>query len=370
MAAIKDNYDHLSIESKWREHWKKTKLYAWNKDAVRENSFVIDTPPPYASGILHMGHIFGFIQADSVARYQRMKGKNVFYPIGFDDNGLPTERVVEKEIGKRANSMPRHEFRKLCNKVIDKIEAGFTESLKLTSLSLDWDQFYRTIDDRSITISQMSFLDLYEKDFIYRTLQPTIWDPVDKTALAQADLEDKERQGVMYEIKFQTEKKEEIVIASTRPELLPACVAIFYNKADKRYKHLHGQFAIVPICGTKIPILADEQVQMDKGTGLVMCCTFGDMVDIDWWRKHKLPTRVILDEFGRISLKDKLKDQAFQFQDTHLFEELLSKIEQKKVFEAREITAEFLKNQGVILSQTEVVRMVKCAERSKAPMKF
>ena len=370
MGIIDNNYDHLKVEQKWRAHWEKTKLYAWNKNATRETSFVIDTPPPYASGVLHMGHVFGFIQADSIARYQRMKGKNVFYPIGFDDNGLPTERVVEKKIGKRASSMPRHEFKKLCNQVVDEIEAGFTESFKLTSLSLDWDQFYRTIDDRSTTISQMSFLDLHEKDFVYRTLQPTIWDPIDKTALAQADLEDKERPGTMYELKFHTEKKEEIVIASTRPELLPACVAIFYNKDDTRYKHLHNQFAIVPITGTKVQILPDEQVQIDKGTGLVMCCTFGDMVDIDWWRKHKLPTRVILDQFGKISLKDKLQDQAFQFEETHLFDELIEKIEQKKVFEARGIMAEFLKNQGVVLSETKVVRMVKCAERSKAPMEI
>lgn len=370
MGIINSNYEHQIVEPKWREHWEKVKLYAWNKNATRENSFVIDTPPPYASGTLHMGHVFGFIQTDSIARYQRMKGKNVFYPIGFDDNGLPTERVVEKQTGRKASSMPRHEFRELCNQVIDEIEAGFTESFKLTSLSLDWDQFYRTIDDRSVTISQMSFLDLYEKDLVYRTLQPTIWDPVDNTALAQADLEDKEKAGVMYEIKFHTEAKEEIVIASTRPELLPACVAIFYNKDDTRYKHLHGQFSIVPICGTKVPILADEQVQIDKGTGLVMCCTFGDMVDIEWWRKHKLPTRVILDHFGKISLKDKLKDQAFQFQETHLFLELVDKLEQKKVNEAREIIAEFLKNHGMILSQTEVTRMVKCAERSKAPMEI
>jgi len=370
MGIINKDYDHTSIEKKWREHWDKTKPYAWNKDATRENSFVIDTPPPYASGNLHMGHVFGFVQADSIARYQRMKGKNVFYPIGFDDNGLPTERAAEKEIGKRASSMPRHEFRKLCNQVIDKIEVDFAEVFKLISLSLDWDQFYRTIDDRSIAISQMSFLDLHEKNFVYRTLQPTIWDPVDKTALAQADLEDKEMSGIMHEIKFHTEKNEEIIIASTRPELLPACVAIFYHKDDSRYKHLQNQFAVVPICGTKVPILPDEQVQIDKGTGLVMCCTFGDMVDIDWWRKHKLPTRVILDQFGRISLKDKLKDQAFQFQGTHLFEELIEKIEQKKVAAAREITAEFLKNQGLILSQTPVVRMVKCAERSKSPMEI
>ena len=371
MGIIDGNYDFLKIEQKWRAHWDKIKLYSWNKDATRETSFIIDTPPPYASGDLHMGHIFGFIQIDSIARYQRMKGKNVFYPIGFDDNGLPTERVVEKKIGKKANSMPRHEFRALCNQVVEEIEERFTESFKLTSLSLDWDQFYRTIDDRSTTISQMSFIDLYEKDCVYRMLQPTIWDPVDNTALAQADLEDREQPGIMYELKFSIDtSNEEIVIASTRPELLPACVALFYNKDDTRYKHLHNKFAIVPITGAKVPILPDEQVQIDKGTGLVMCCTFGDMVDIDWWRKHKLPTRVILNQFGKISLKDKLQDQAFQFEETHLFAELIEKIENKKVIEAREIIVDFLKNQGVILSEKKVLRMVKCAERSKAPMEI
>jgi valyl-tRNA synthetase len=360
-------YDWRAAEQKWQAAWKSSKLYAWNEKAARKDTFVIDTPPPYASGTLHMGHIFGFVQADAIARYKRMTGKNVFFTLGFDDNGLPTERAVEKEIGRKASSMQRHEFRDLCMKVIAKIEAGFIESFSRIGLSIDWSQTYRTIDDRSVTISQMSFMDLYEKNLIYRTLQPTIWDTIDQTALAQADLEDKETPGTMYEILFKVSgTEEEILIASTRPELLPACVAVFYHPEDYRYTHLKGKIAVTPICGTHVAMLADEQVKPDKGTGLVMCCTFGDMVDIDWWRKHNLGTRVILDKFGRIALQDKLKDTAFAFQNTKLFEEMVALLEQKKVLEARTIMVELLKREGFLRGITPVNRTVKCAERSKS----
>jgi valyl-tRNA synthetase len=365
--AANSEYDWRSVEQKWQTTWKNSELYAWNANIDRENTFVIDTPPPYASGTLHMGHIFGFVQADTIARYQRMNGKNVFFTLGFDDNGLPTERAVEKEIGRKASSMQQHEFRSLCMDVIAKIEASFIESFSKIGLSIDWSQTYRTIDDRSVTISQMSFIDLYEKNLIHRTLQPTIWDTVDQTALAQADLEDKETPGTMHEIVFKVAgTDEEILIASTRPELLPACVAVFYNPEDPRYTHLQGKTAVTPICDTHVPILADEQVKPDKGTGLVMCCTFGDMVDIDWWRKHSLATRVILDKSGRMALQDKLQDSAFAFQKSKLFDEMISLLEQKKVPEARTIIAELLKREGFLRSTTPVSRTVKCAERSKS----
>lgn len=353
-----DNYDRNTIEKKWREIWAKSSVYAWDKDGPKENMFVIDTPPPYASGTLHMGHIFGFVQADVVARYQRQRGKNVFFTIGFDDNGLPTERTVEKEIGRRASSMPRYEFRSLCLQVIEKIEANFIEAFKQTALSIDWSQVYRTIDDRCTTISQMSFIDLYEKGLVHRTLQPTIWDTVDQTALAQADLEDKEMPGIMHEIKFQSEDGKDLIIASTRPEMLPACVALLYHPTDQRYQSLQNKFAIVPLCGHKVPIIADEQVQLDKGTGLVMCCTFGDIVDIEWWRRHNLATRIMLDVAGRISLKN-IDRSGFD-------SEVLERIEQKKINEARLIMAELLDNRGLLLNKTNVTRMVKCAERSKS----
>ena len=369
MKVFPNQYNHNEIAEKWQTYWQKHNIYKWDSSKERKDNFVIDTPPPTVSGLLHMGHIFSYTQTDFIARYQRMKGKNVFYPMGFDDNGLPTERLVEKVKKIRARDLPREEFRQICMEVVEESEKDFEALFNSISVSVDWSQKYQTISNHSATISQMSFLDLHEKGHIYRSLEPTIWDPVDRTALAQTDLEDKEMSSVMNDIKFTTEDDEEIIIATTRPELLPACVAVLFNPEDKRYHNLKDKFAISPLFGVEVPIIEDTTVEIDKGTGLVMCCTFGDVTDIDWWRKHKLPTRVVIDHGGRISLKDKVSDPLFPFKSPEI-EEIIEKLDSKKVKEARGIIIEILQEKGLLLSQTEVKHSVKCAERSKAPVEM
>jgi valyl-tRNA synthetase len=370
MNQLAAKYNHQEIESKWQAVWQDTGIYNWEKNMPREQTFVIDTPPPTVSGTLHMGHVFSYTQADFVARFQRMNGKTVFYPMGFDDNGLPTERLVEKVKKVRAASMPREEFVALCREVVDEAEEEFARLFKSIALSIDWSQLYQTVSDQSVTLSQMSFLDLIEKDRAYRKLQPTLWDPVDSTALAQAEVVDIEMQSFMNEIIFQTEDGEEFIISTSRPELLPACVAVFYHPEDARFKHLVGKMAITPLFGVKVPIIADEKVDIEKGTGLVMCCTFGDTTDIDWWRDHNLPLRVILNKYGKIDFLDSLGEGAWASIDTNLARQYIEQIKGLKVKDAREKMLEFLKDNKKLVAQQPITHMVKCGERSSAPLEI
>lgn len=342
--SFKDKLNISEIEAKWQKIWNKADIYKWDNTKSREEIFSIDTPPPTVSGELHMGHVFSYTQADFIARFQRMNGKSVFYPIGFDDNGLPTERLVEKVKKIRAKDLSRQEFIKVCEEVVLEIEEKFRNIYKSLGLSFDWKQEYQTISDRSRKLSQMSFIDLYNKRKIVRKFGPSFWDIKDQTAIAQAENVDKEQTGILNNIKFKTVNGEEIVIATTRPEMLPACVAIFYHPNDNRYQHLKNTEAVIPFFNNQVPILADEDVDQEKGTGLVMCCTFGDMQDIEWWRKHKLNTIESIDLYG------KMKNAGF--------------LDALKIKEARELIIEKLKLAQLLLKQTKIVQNVKCAERS------
>ncbi len=355
------NYDFNISEKKWQTTWQENRVYKYDPTESRENSFVVDTPPPTVSGQLHMGHIFSYTQADFVVRFQRMIGKNIFYPIGFDDNGLPTERLVEKQRNVKATNMDRAEFVALCKEVVKSEEVHIKNVFNNIALSVDWDLQYQTISPRSISISQMSFLDLMNKNQIYRDDQPMLWDPVDQTALAQADIEDKTRDSMMNDIIFKSDKGDDLTIATTRPELLPACVAVFFHPDDARYKHLSGTHATSPLFKAKVPLLADGLVQMDKGTGLVMCCTFGDATDIIWWKTHKLNSKVILNKVGRII------PLAFEDKEADGYAKAL---EGMKVNEARAKVIEQLKEAGLLLNQTPITQSVKCAERSGAPLEI
>ena len=289
---LTEKYNHKESEKKWQEYWRRNKVYTWKNDLPREQTFVIDTPPPTVSGLLHMGHVFSYTQADFVARFHRMRGKDVFYPMGFDDNGLPTERLVEKIIGKKAGVYESENghgsFVSKCREVVEDAEKEFEAMFNEIALSVDWEQKYQTISPESQKISQASFIDLYHKKFVEKKFEPVFWDVADRTALAQADLVDKEIEGVMNYVEFAIDGSDEkIEIMTTRPELLPACVAVMVNPDDSRYKHLHGKFAITPLFAVKVKIIADEDVQVDKGTGAVMCCTFGDKTDISWFKKFK-----------------------------------------------------------------------------------
>ena len=305
------SYDPKTREAHWQQHWLDAGTYHWQNDAPREETFVIDTPPPTVSGVLHMGHIFSYTQADFIARFQRMRGKDVFYPMGFDDNGLPTERLVEKIKGVRGSSMPRPEFVALCREVVVEAEDEFRRLFRSTGLSVDWRQEYQTNSDDVRALSQQSFLDLVEKDQVYRAFRPTYWDWVDQTAIASAEIENKDMPGVMCELRFTLEEGMPITIMTTRPELLGACVAVMYHPEDPNATKYANAHAITPLFGVKVPMIADAMVDREKGTGLVMCCTFGDDTDKIWWQKHGLPMRTLLRKDGKLDFGNDLYIRSF-----------------------------------------------------------
>lgn len=367
MTALPESYDTAAIEKKWQDHWLSARTYAWDPKGDAADKYVIDTPPPTVSGTLHMGHVFSYCQADIVARFQRMNGKNVFYPMGFDDNGLPTERLVEKTKKIRATDMSREAFIAECLSVSEEARQEFRNLFRSIALSVDWDQEYHTISDSSRRLSQLSFLDLINKGHVYRKLQPMLWDPVDQTAIAQAEVVDKELPSSANEIYF-TAGSEKLVIMTTRPELLPACVALFFNPEDARYTHLKGKTATVPLFGFDVPILEDDTVEMEKGTGLMMCCTFGDEADIVKWNKHDLPTRMILNKYAKLD---------FSGLDVEIPAELAEKLKNKKTSNtdpknlgARELVLAELEAAGLLVSKKPITHAVKTAERSGAVLEL
>jgi len=290
-------YNFLEKEEKWMNYWLKNNIYKFDINSNKP-VYSIDTPPPTVSGRIHIGHIFSYCQAEIIARYQRMKGKNVFYPFGFDDNGLPTERLVEKEHNIKAVSLSREEFTKLCLDVIKKYEIEFKNLFNRMGFSVDWNYQYQTINDLSVRISQKSFIELVKNKKAYYKESPTLWCTECGTSVAQAELESKTLKSTFNYIKFKTNDKDDFIIATTRPELLPACVAVFVNPNDEKNKYLVGKEAVVPLFDFRVPIIADSKVDLNKGTGIVMCCTFGDQTDIDWWKEYNLPLKNILTKDG------------------------------------------------------------------------
>lgn len=292
-------YNASEKEQKWLDYWKENKIYEFKKDG--REVYSIDTPPPTVSGKIHIGHIFSYTQTEMLARYKRLRGYNIFYPFGFDDNGLPSERLVEKEQGKRAHEIGREEFSKLCYETTDKYEENFQELFSKMGVSTDWGIHYKTVSPSTIKISQTSFLELKDKGHCYHKESPALWCNECLTSIAQAELETKTINTTFNYINFKTvEDGEEFTIATTRPELLPAIVCVFVNPEDEKRKHLIGKTAHIPVIDVEVPIMADEKVALDKGTGVVMCCTFGDQTDIEWWKKYNLPLKYIFTENGRI----------------------------------------------------------------------
>lgn len=359
MKKLDKKYNFKEVEKKWQKYWQDNNIYNFDwKDADVDNVFSIDTPPPTVSGTLHMGHIFSYSQSDFIARYQRMSGKNVFYPIGFDDNGLPTERYIEKLKGIKGKELPRNEFIDICKDNVHIAEDQFEDLFKSVSFSFDWSAKYQTISNKSKTISQLSFLDLYNKGVLYQKSEPCIWDVADQTALAQTELEDKEIESQMNYLTFKLDNGEDIKIMTTRPELLPACVAVICHPDN--FEKFKNKEVITPL-GVKVPIFADDKVDKEKGTGFVMCCTFGDQTDIEWWKKFNLNLRIILNEVGRLDLKV-VKD---------LINEKYLVLDGLKVKEAREKILELLKEDGFIFKEPEkIIHPVKIGERSKTPIEF
>ena len=292
-------YNALEKENKWLNYWKENGIYDFKPD--QRKVFSIDTPPPTVNGKIHIGHIFSYSQTEMIARYKRLSGYNVFYPFGFDDNGLPSERLVEKEQGKKAHEIGREEFSKLCYKTTDKYEDEFKNLFSKMGVSTDWNIHYKTVSPSTIKISQRSFLDLIEKGYCYHKESPALWCNECLTSIAQAELETKTIKTTFNYINFKTvEDDEKFTIATTRPELLPAIVCVFVNPNDEKNKHLIGKTASIPVIDEKVPIIGDEKVALDKGTGVVMCCTFGDQTDIEWWKKYNLPLKYIFTDDGKI----------------------------------------------------------------------
>ncbi|NIA14723.1 MAG: valine--tRNA ligase [Nitrospiraceae bacterium] len=313
-------YKAKDCEQRWLDHWKDTNIFAYDPTRGRDETFVVDTPPPTVSGSLHVGHLFSYSHQDFVVRYQRMRGKNIFFPIGWDDNGLPTERRVQNlynvrcephihynpdldvKRGRKGNPTPigRLNFIELCEEVTKEDEEAFRNLWTRLGLSYDWSQEYATIDAHCRTMSQYSFLKLLEDGHIYQAERPVMWDIGFQTAIAQAEIEDKERPSAFHFLRFGVEDgdRDHIVIATTRPELLASCVAVLAHPEDERYKNLFGKRAITPLFKVPVPIMPDPLADPEKGTGIVMVCTFGDQTDVEWWREYDLPLRQTIGRNG------------------------------------------------------------------------
>lgn len=291
-------YSPTEAEPRWREYWEKEGVYKFDKDA-KLPVFSIDTPPPTVSGRIHIGHVFSYTQAEVIARFKRMQGNKLFYPFGFDDNGLPTERLVEKELGIKGSDMPRPEFIEKCLELTAKYRGQFKQLWQSLGVSADWDLEYSTISPLAQRVSQRSFLELLEKGSVVKKNSPALWCTCCKTSVAQAEVDSKEVPSQFHDIQFTVEDGSPLTIATTRPELLPACVAVFVNPDDDRYTNLVGKKVKTPL-GDEVEIIADEKVSVDKGTGVVMCCTYGDETDMYWVKKYGLPEKNIVTKDGEV----------------------------------------------------------------------
>ncbi|MCA9707157.1 MAG: valine--tRNA ligase [Myxococcales bacterium] len=324
-ATLPKHFDAPRAEARWDAAWQESGLYHYDPARPRAETFVVDTPPPTVSGSLHVGHVFSYTHTDVIVRQQRMQGKNIFYPMGWDDNGLPTERRVQNYYHVRCDpSLPYEEgatyepasakarkkpprllsrpnFIEACNQLTAEDEQAFLALWRRLGLSVDWRQEYATIDDHCRATAQRSFLDLHARGMLYSSFAPTMWDVDFQTAVAQAELDDRELASTFNDIAFGVEGSDEhFVISTTRPELLPACVAVAAHPEDPRYAHLLGQRAVTPLFRVPVPIFASELVEKDKGTGIMMICTFGDQTDVQWWREQGLPLRQIIGLSGRL----------------------------------------------------------------------
>ena len=338
------------MEEKWRVFWEEHSTYAFNPDA-RGKIYSIDSPPPTVSGDLHMGHSFSYVHQDIIARFKRMSGFKVFYPMGFDDNGLPTEKYSEKLSGKRLRDFQPEEFIDLCNKAGLEGGAKIKEMFRKLGLSADLGNAYRTYSEESRRISQSMFLDLVRKKRVYRNKGPVLICPSCRTAISQIDMKDMERETDFYYIRFKGVDTKDIQIATTRPEMLGSCVAVFVNPDDARYSEYIGKKVSVPLYEFSVKIYADPFVDPEKGTGAEMVCTFGDQNDVDLWRKYSLDTRMIIDSNGRMK------------GDTFVRAGITTT-------EARKIIVEHLKSNGFVTKSERKKQTVNVHERCDTPVEI
>jgi valyl-tRNA synthetase len=322
VAQIPEKPSLEGLEAKWRARWEADGTYRFDRTKARADVYSIDTPPPTVSGSLHPGHVFSYVHTDLVARYHRMRGKEVFYPMGWDDNGLNVERRVQlltgtivdptlpydpdfrrpDEVDPKARPVPvsRPNFIELCEQVVPEFEAAYHDLWSNVGLSVDWEHTYTTIGAKATRTSQRGFLRLVARDLAYRAESPTLWDVDMRTSVAQAELADRELPGAYHKLRFTGPDGGPLLIDTTRPELLPACVAVVAHPDDERYQPLFGEHATTPLFGVRVPIVAHELADPDKGTGIAMICTFGDTTDVTWWRELSLPVRAVVQRDGRL----------------------------------------------------------------------
>ncbi|HIA47537.1 MAG TPA: valine--tRNA ligase [Candidatus Hydrogenedentes bacterium] len=388
-------YKPHAVEASWKNAWGKSGIYAWDPNRPREETFVVDTPPPTVSGSLHLGHLFSYSHQDFIVRYQRMRGKNIFFPIGWDDNGLPTERRVQNLMNVKCSTdvpydpdfkgvrltgkaktppepISRKNFVELCDDVVVDDEEVFKALWTRLGLSYDWDQEYTTIGEHSRRISQYSFLKLLEDDEIYQAERPVLWDVDFQTAIAQAELKDKELPSAYQYLNFGVDGSDtKLVIATTRPELLPACVAVAVHPDDERYKEYVGQEAVTPLFGVKVRIIADVKADPEKGTGVVMICTFGDQTDVEWWTEYKLPTRQILNREGHL-IHITFGDEGWESVDADKANAVYEKLSGKYVKPARRIIVEEAEAAGNVIArpQEDITHSVKFFEKGDRPLEL
>ncbi|QBR93931.1 valine--tRNA ligase [Nocardioides euryhalodurans] len=374
------------LEAKWSQQWKADGVYHFDRTQPRENVYSIDTPPPTVSGSLHVGHVFSYTHTDLVARYQRMRGKAVFYPMGWDDNGLPTERRVQNYFGVRCDpSLPydadftppekpdpkrqlpisRPNFIELCEQLVEQDEEIFEELWRTLGLSVDWNQHYTTIGPKAQLVSQRAFLRNFARGEAYLSEAPTLWDVTFQTAVAQAELEAREYAGHYHRVAFHRPDGEPIHIETTRPELIPSVVALIAHPDDERYQQLFGTTVTSPVFGVEIPVLAHPLAEPDKGAGIAMCCTFGDLTDVTWWRELDLPVRTLLGRDGRMSRET--PEWLSGEQAAAAYEDLKG----KTAFSAREAVVARLRESGDLEGEpTPTKRMANFYEKGDKPLEI
>ncbi len=398
-ASVPERPSLDGLEAKWSTAWDRDEIYRFDRSASRERVFAIDTPPPTVSGSLHVGHVFSYTHTDAVARYQRMRGKMVFYPMGWDDNGLPTERRVQNHYGVRCDptvaydpdfappqeapeqpiSISRPNFIELCLTLTRSDEEAFEELWRTLGLSVDWSMTYTTVGSVAQEISQRSFLGLLARGEAYQLQAPTLWDVDFRTAVAQAELEDRERPGAMHRIAFPfadgdrgggERSQQPVLIETTRPELIPACVAVLAHPGDERWSALIGSELLTPLFEVRVPVMTHRLVDPEKGTGLVMVCTFGDVTDVVWWRELGLPVRGVLGEDGRL-LDVPWGEAGWASEDLERARASYEELRGRTVNQARRRIVELLQESGDLIGEPQPVsHAVKFFEKGERPIEI
>jgi valyl-tRNA synthetase len=401
-STLPQHFESRPAEEKWDGVWQERGVYRFDERATGE-SFTIDTPPPTVSGSLHVGHVFSYTQTDVLARHQRMKGKRVLYPMGWDDNGLPTERRVQNYFHVRAEpgvpyeaglrleaaadearkapprKVSRRNFIELCLQLTVEDEKVFKNLFQRLGLSVDWSLEYSTISDKSRRLAQASFLDIFAKGQAYSVEAPTMWDVDFRTAVAQAEVEDRPQKGAFHDIRFAVEGGGSFVIATTRPELLPACVGVAAHPDDERYRSLFGKRAVTPIFKAPVPIFPSPLVEKDKGTGILMVCTFGDQTDVLWWREQKLPLRQVVGRTGHL-VPVEFGGDAFLSLDAAAANAAYATIAGKTVKEAQKLVVALLRDPAhaadgggeapLVAEPKPIEHAVKFYEKGDRPLEF